>query len=271
MLPWGDDGILATWLDGRNFAGPAGGHDAGASDGHDAGAREKPDPHGAVAAEMTLRCAVIDPTGRLSDATLLDGRTCDCCQTSAVRTANGAVIAYRDRSENEVRDISYVRYAKGSWSKPRVLHGDGWQIHGCPVNGPALAAAGNRVAAAWFTNANDTPRVKVAFSHDEGKSFDPPVVVDDGDPLGRVDLIMFPHGDAMVSWLEATGDGAVIRVRYLIPNGQSDPSFTVGASSEERASGFPRMAYDGQNILIAWTEPSQPRTVRVATIELDWN
>jgi hypothetical protein len=44
------------------------------------------------------------------------------------------------------------------------VHSDNWKIDACPVNGPAIAATGRRVAVAWFTAANDTARVKLAFS-----------------------------------------------------------------------------------------------------------
>ena len=59
----------------------------------------------------------------------------------------------------------------------------------CPVNG-AVAAAGERVAVAWFTGADKTPRVKLAFSNDAGETFGQPVAVDDGNPTGRVDVLL---------------------------------------------------------------------------------
>ena len=57
---------------------------------------------------------------------------------------DAAVVVYRDRSEKEVRDMSVVRFAGGRWSAPRTLAADGWEINGCPVNGPAVAADGAR-------------------------------------------------------------------------------------------------------------------------------
>ena len=50
----------------------------------------------------------------------------------------------------------------GAWQDAVAAGADGWHIEGCPVNGPAIAAAGERVAVAWFTAAGDAPRVRFA-------------------------------------------------------------------------------------------------------------
>src|SRR5688500_17846805 len=145
--PGGKPGL--AWLDGRETGGA--GHD---SPGH----------HGA----MTLRAAMSGDGGTTGE-TLLDDRVCDCCPTAAISTPGAAIVAYRDRSADEVRDISVVRFANGAWSKPVTMK-DNWQIGGCPVNGPALASRGSFVALAWFTGADNKPAVKAAHSKDEGKT-----------------------------------------------------------------------------------------------------
>ena len=104
-----------------------------------------------------------------ADEAVLDTRVCDCCQTSAAMTAEGPVVVYRDRSEGELRDISIARLRNGEWSEPRTVFRDGWEISGCPVNGPVdRRRSGRRLAVAWFTAANDMSRVKLAFSDDAG-------------------------------------------------------------------------------------------------------
>ncbi|HET9529267.1 MAG TPA: sialidase family protein, partial [Blastocatellia bacterium] len=133
--------VGAIWLDGRNFASKDHSHGQGQS-------KEV----------MTLRHTTISAGGELSGEVVLDSRVCECCQTSAAQTSEGAVVVYRDRSEKEVRDISIVRFSRGRWTEPEIVHGDGWEIEGCPVNGPSVAASGRRVAVAWFTAAKDTPR-----------------------------------------------------------------------------------------------------------------
>ena len=250
MVPWHGERLLAVWLDGRNTGG---------GEGHGG--------HGAGGA-MTLRAATVAGDGTLAGEALLDERICDCCQTSAARTPQGAVVAYRDRSPEEIRDIAVVRLGEAGWSEPALVHEDGWRINGCPVNGPAVAASGASVAVAWFRAAQDTPRVQVAFSSDEGATFGPPTPVDDGQPIGRVDLVLLPGGDALVSWLEKTNDGADIRVRRLAPGDASLPSVTVAPTSAARAGGFPRLALQDRHVYIAWTDATAEAVIRTAVAPL---
>lgn len=223
----GDGKVGAVWLDGRRYA--------------------------AGSQEMTLRHATIDTNGELGDDAELDARVCDCCQTSVAQTDNGIVAYYRDRSGDEIRDIAATALTDGEWSHPVRVHADEWRINACPVNGPQADASGSNVALAWFTAPDDSARVNVAFSHDGGLTFDAPVRVDDGAPAGRVDLLLLDDGSAVVSWLERVDGAAEIRLRRVTPAGAYSASSTVSRTSEQRASGFPRMTRSGSMIVLAWT------------------
>ena len=233
-----------AWLDGR------GTHAGAGSDNQEGGA-------------MTLRFAAIGRDGSLQDEALLDEQVCDCCQTSAAITADGPLVVYRDRSQADVRDIAAVRLDEGNWSKPRKLSPDGWEIQGCPVNGPAIAADGRRVAVAWFTAANDAPRVKLAFSADAGASFGMPVIVDQGNPQGRVDAVLLDDGSAVVSWVESTAEGSSMRVRRVGADGKPGAAIIVVPAGGRLANGFPQMARSGNVLLFAWTA-DQVRTAVMA-------
>ncbi len=245
-----DGAWRAVWLDGRETAG---------------GAEHGRGPGGDGA--MTLRTARIGADGVLDDEALLDPRTCDCCGTAAAVTGTGTLIAYRDRSAAEVRDIALVSGAGGHWSEPRPLHRDGWKIRGCPVNGPTLAAAGDAAAIAWFTGARDTDAVYVALS--SSGAFGVPRRVDDGDPLGRTGLTLLEDGAAVVSWIEMAADTAEIRLRRVAVAGRTSTSRVLARTSPRRASGFPQIARDGERIVCAWTEPGSPSRVRVAAVPLE--
>src|SRR5262245_30218044 len=199
-----DGSLAAVWLDGREMK-------ANPNDAHGHG-------HG----NMTLRYVKIKRDGALVDDAGLDTRVCECCQTSAAMTADGPVVVYRDRSEQEIRDISIVRLRDGKWGQPRSVFEDNWKINGCPVNGPSVAAAGRRVAVAWFTGVNNKPQVKLAFSEDAGASFGGPVTVDDGNPAGRVETLLLDDGGAMVCWLEKAPGGGAVRVRRVGRDGKLD-------------------------------------------------
>ena len=185
-------------------------------------------------------------------------------------TARGPVVVYRDRSPDEIRDIAVLRRVNGTWTEPARVHADEWHIEGCPVNGPSIVANGDEVAVAWFTGARDTARVNVAFSHDAGATFGAPVRVDDGNPVGRVDVEFDAAGRALVTWLERAGnDGAEVRVRPIAPDGKASPAILVAASSAARTSGFPRMVRSGNEIVFAWTQPGDTARVRLAVARLN--
>jgi hypothetical protein len=140
----------------------------------------------------------------------------------------------------------------GAWTEPRTIaqgkgwfvnwadfpsvlaFADGWVIDGCPVNGPAVAADDSRVAVAWFSAPAAEGRVQVAFSSDSGGTYGAPVRVDDRRPIGRVDVVLLPGGDALVSWIEQAAAGAEVRLRTVSRSGRRGPALTAPPSSEAR-------------------------------------
>ncbi len=252
LLPLLDGRIGAVWVDGRKLKDVKQSHD-----------EDQPLP-----VSMSLRYAAIDADGLISDEMELDERICECCQTSAALTAEGAIAVYRDRSESEIRDIFAVSKQRSNWGKPQPIHADNWEINGCPVNGPSVAAEAGRVAVAWYTEANQLPKVKVVFSKDAGATFGAPIEVDDGQALGRVDVVLLPDGSALVCWMSGSSESGAIKVRRLTSDGLLGPVSIVAETSIARSSGFPRMARLGGEVYFAWTEFGKPSRVRVATTDV---
>lgn len=249
---WSEGSTLgAVWLDGRKFKNS--GQGAPAPTGHDA------------ANEMMLVSTTIDGRGVRGPEVRLDERTCDCCQNAAVMTSRGPIVAYRNRTDDEIRDIYVTRRVNGVWRAGTAVHNDNWKIAACPVNGPALSAKAARVALAWFTAPGDSGRVNVAFSDDAGATFSTPSRVDGGTPAGRVDVALLPDGAALVTWVERVGgDIAAVRSRRIGRDGKAGQPITIASSSAARSSGFPRAVIAGAHVLFAWTVPGRPSTVRVA-------
>lgn len=251
LISLADGRLGAVWLDGRNMKN-----------------MKATDEHAPAPESMTLRYAAIDRQGNVSDEAELDNRVCECCQTSAAVTSDGPIAVYRDRSPTEVRDIYIVRQVKGSWSAPQAIYADNWEINGCPVNGPAVAANGRSVVVAWFSSVGDTPQVKVAFSDDAGASFNKPIQVDDGKNVGRVDALLLPDGSALVCWLSGNVEGGAIKVRRVQPDGTMGPPSVIANTDISRSSGFPRMAQLGDEVHFAWTEFGKPSRVRTAVANI---
>ena len=195
-------------------------------------------------------------------------RVCECCPTAAAVTSDGVVVAYRDRSPDEIRNIYVARLVDGKWTAPAPVHDDGWRINGCPVNGPALSAAGRDVAIAWFTVQQDRGQALVAFSQDAGQTFGAPIRVDDAGSLGRVDVELMLDGSAAVSWIELAGQQAAFKVRRVEPTGQRSAAVTVTDIGANRNSGYPRMARRGAELVFAWTGTDDSLRVQTAAARL---
>lgn len=240
VVPYNENYFI-SWLDGRNAV------------------MEEGKGHG----QMTIRGAILDKTGKKLNEWELDNRVCDCCQTSAAITSSGPVVVYRDRSDSEIRDMSIVRYVNGKWTQPKSIFADNWKIEGCPVNGPRVDANGNNVAVAWFTSPENNSQVNVAFSQDGGSTFSNPIRIDEGQALGRVDIVLIDEKTAMVSWME----GSVIKAARIYSDGKKESSVTIASSSESRSSGFPQMTRTGNQVIFAWTDNNE-KTIKVASISV---
>ena len=219
--------------------------------------------------DMALNYTTISADGKVGKETVLDSRVCECCQTSIAATPDGIIAVYRDRSDKEIRDISVARYSKDGWSKPESLSKDNWMIHGCPINGPSVSTNGAHAAVAWFTAPNDSSQVNVVLSKDGGKTFGAPIRVDNGKPVGRVDIIALESGDAVVSWMEQVPEGTQVRVRQVGSNGMLGEPIIASANTKVKFAGVPRMTLSGKQVVIAWTDGDTPSKVRTAAFMLD--
>jgi hypothetical protein len=228
LFPLADGGMGMVWLDGRTTHGDEG--------------------------DMQLRAAVFDKAHKQLSDSVIDSRVCECCPTSVALTADGPIAAYRNRSAGEIRDIYVTRLAGGRWTMPTAVHRDNFKINGCPVNGPAIAARDRDVVVAWFTAPNDMNRSYLAFSHDGGKTFAPPVRADDKESLGRVVVALKKDGSAIVGWVESATQTPQFQIRHVQANGTRSPAVTVASQSGTR---YPRMALVGDDVVLAWTESEQ--------------
>ena len=228
LLALPDGRILAAWLDGR--------------------ARKSPQAAGEPVHQLYARLLPASPgTAPAGADTLLDPLVCDCCQTTLTGFPDGsALLAYRGRTAEEIRDIMVVRFDGSAWEKPQRLSRDRWKIAGCPINGPKLGSEGPRVTAAWFTAADNEPRVLLAASPDAGGLFTMPQRVDLGHPLGRVDTLILHDGSQYLTWLEGPGDDASepagLYLRRCATFGAPMSPVPLALSAPNAVTGFPHFA-----------------------------
>ena len=254
MLPMSQGRTFISWLDGRNTrqaesASPAATHHSGHSPGG-----------------MTLRAGIFSSTGQPLEEWELDNLVCDCCQTSSAMTESGPVVVYRNRTENEIRDTYITRIVDGQWSKPIPVHNDHWQISGCPVNGPSVASRSGTIAVTWFTAADDIPRVNLALSKDEGKTFSQPILIADNNTSGRLSIAILDSSDIAVSWLETHGAAATVKLGLYDNQGHLKQSLSIADTKSSRRSGFPVITSSGNDVYVTWTDVSAEPQVKVARV-----
>ena len=247
IIPNHNQGFFITWLDGRNTVDK------------DLDGYHKP---------MTIRFAEITNKGDIIDESELDSATCDCCQTSIAITNKGPVVVYRDRSDKEVRDIYIARKINGIWEVPTPIHNDGWEINGCPVNGPKVASNSNNLAVSWFTVSNEKPIVNLSFSKSNGASFGTLIKINDDDAIGRVDVAFLNPQEVLVSYIEGDDVGTYLRIKKVSIDGKVSAPITISKIDGGRNSGVPQLEILDNEAFIVWTvfegKKNQLKTVKLS-------
>jgi hypothetical protein len=228
-------GVGMIWLDGRKMV-------------------NEYDETNKIASGMTLRSATFDRDLLPFKEALVDDLICDCCQTDIAITADGPIAVYRNRTVSEIRDIYVSRREFGEWQPGHPVGDDNWEIAACPVNGPVIQAAESTVAVAWFTAPNESPRVKVAWSDDAGRSFGQPVEVATDQPLGHVGATLLDDGDLALSWLRSAGGGsAELLLSRISRSGEISVPHVVKEAADVFAFSVPQLSRDGDMLIVAWT------------------
>jgi hypothetical protein len=202
-------------------------------------------------APVSLMRTIVGADGKEIKEEELDKDTCSCCPTSTVKTAKGLLVAYRDHTPKDIRDIAVLRLENGKWSESKILYPDKWEINACPVNAASAAAKDNRVAIAWYTEADDKPRVQLVFSSDGGVTFTKPTKVSTGDALGYASTTLNSDGGAFVSWIEEGANSASLMVRLVSPAGVAGPALKILAGPRT-SLGYPKLVRAKGETWIAW-------------------
>ena len=250
LFPW-QEGLAAVWLDGRNMI----------VDGEFAFENEAGEPLG-----MSLRYARFDVAGERLSSAELDPLACDCCQTDVALLGGDALLAFRDRTTSEVRDIVVQRLSEDGWQAPIPLAPDNWVLEACPINGPAIAARDDQVAVAWFSAADNRPLVRVVRSNDGGRTFGDAMDLDSSGSFGHVDIAALPNGETAVSWLRSEADGLALVLRLIDGAGEIGELITVATIDTAGPLDFPQMVFDGSRLVFAWTDFGETQRVRSAVV-----
>ncbi|MBV9768667.1 MAG: exo-alpha-sialidase [Bryobacterales bacterium] len=214
-------------------------------------------------APVALKRTIVDASGKEVREEVIESDVCGCCPTAVTRTSKGLLLAFRDHSKENIRDIAVTRLENGKWSTPKIVHADNWKIEACPTNAAAVAAKGDHVAVAWFTGAQDMPRDLMAFSSDGGSNFTNPVTLSTGHAFGYTSLALDEDGGAIVSWLQQSPEGARVLVRRVTPAGVAGPIVEV-AKGGKMALGYPKLFHHGNETFVAWGNAAHVETASLA-------
>ena len=239
-----NNNFLSTYLDGRQ--NELSKHDKGLSP------------------QMTLRSTSYNIDGEILLDKLIDSRVCDCCQTDLGITQNNIPITvYRDRSENETRDIYYSFLKDDKWSTPLSVNEDNWVISGCPVNGPAISTFKNSSSVVWYTEQEGEGVIKIAFSENIISGFNDPIIINAIDPIGRVDIEMIDESSSLISYMDYVEDKAYLKVQKINNITGNNKFIVIEEISNTRASGFPKInIIDDNKTVITWTDAANEHKVK---------
>jgi hypothetical protein len=255
-----DGAAHVAWLDGRNAAKAAPASAAGSGD-HAAGSGHMhSEPTRQDIFHMTLSA-----DGRRQESPVA-ANVCFCCKTSVTTGPHGVVyVAWRHIYPVSLRDMAVASSTDGgrTFSQPVRVSEDGWQLEGCPEDGPSIAAGPDgTLHIAWPTIVDKTASRKgifYSYSTDGGRTFAARSRMDAGDDVTNAahPQIAVVDGRIAVVWDESTPAGPRVRLR-LIGSGPGSggwrPDFVPAITfSEPGPISYPALAASANGLVGAWT------------------
>jgi hypothetical protein len=204
--------------------------------------------------------------------------TCYCCKTALVTGRDDALYAaWRHVYPGNLRDIAFsVSRDRGrTFSEPVRVSEDGWEIHGCPDDGPAMTVDTRGVVhVIWPTviggGTADPQGALFYASTSDGRTFTPRVRIPTlGSPKpGHPQIVADDRGRLIVAWDEVI-DGQRIAVVRELHHAAAGGAITFGdplrlttppvsaagaaSTSPAEASTYPVLASTSRGLLAVWT------------------
>ena len=234
LVPDGNH-VRAFWLDGRLMTKPTG--------------------------KMTLCTAILDGD-QIRDERILDDIVCTCCPTSAVPLPAGPIVVYRDRSQREIRDISFILRTENKWGEPATLKKDNWLMPSCPVNGASIATNGDLVAISRFTVRHKKAQVILRLFNGRSMQSGKDVVLDENTPIGRCSTVCTKNS-AYTVWIGFEKKQAVLRLAEVSATGNIMSIRSLSRVNGNRSSGMPRTILSDGYLWVTWRDSNRIRLGRI--------
>ena len=249
-----------AWLDGRNARKAALTSAAGGANPAAAGGHAHSEPMRQDIFHLTL---LADGSRQESPVA---ANVCFCCKTSVTTGPRDVVyVAWRHIYPVNLRDMAVASSSDGgrTFSPPARVSEDGWQLEGCPEDGPSIAVGPEgTLHIAWPTIADKGASRKgifYSYSTDGGRTFAPRSRVDEGQDVTNAGhpQIAIVDGRVAVVWDESAATGPRVRVRLIGSGGKAQdwrPEFAAAQTfSEPGPVTYPAIASSASGLIGAWT------------------
>jgi hypothetical protein len=203
---------------------------------------------------------------------------CECCKTAMAVGNDGAVYAaWRHIYEDNYRDIAFAVSRDGSEFGDAVrVNEDGWQINGCPDDGPSMVVDGsNRAHLIWPTVVHEKTDMGLFYaSTADGISFSKRTALPGAggmDP-SHPQLALDGSGRLAAVWDEMIEKKRRVVMTRAVPAGDGAPAWSepelLDDGTEGSSATYPVVAASGSGVLVAWTSQAGGESViRVRRIE----
>jgi hypothetical protein len=243
VAPNGD--VYVVWLDGRDPQPPVSG---------------SMDPTGAYSVYIARSNNHGASFGR--NVRIAFG-ACPCCRPTLAFGTHGEVfVAWRRVFSGDFRDMVVATsrdQGKTFMPSVRIAH-DHWKLSGCPDSGPSLVVDGNRLYAAWMSEGDHKPGIRLAYSDDGAQTFTKPIIAS-GNVLypNHPSLSVDDNGTVLVAFQgrdPAKEKGWSALAPYLVEVNHSNvPTQPFKVPGNQGSASYPVVLAGGAGrIEVAWTE-----------------
>lgn len=260
----GDGRVYVAWLDERDLVPP---QEMSHTGGQEGAVKASAGMHGEQ--NRAVYFAASSDGGRtFSPNRRVANEACPCCKTAVVVSGGGRVyVGWRQVLPGDFRHVAVAASDNGgeTFEAPTVVSDDRWELRGCPVSGPALAAGeGGALRVLWYTAGEaGAPGLYSAESADGGRTFGPRRALAEGSLRGSPLLLRDGRGLAFAVY-EGAGESVsrgLWRVRLGEGTGDAEGASPVAVGeSASAATGGERLnvAYVAQGgVWLAQTDGFQ--------------
>lgn len=197
----------------------------------------------------SVKFAKTSPGKGFGDEKVIDNQACECCRIEAIVDEKGTLhIFYRDMYEDGSRDMSYISSNDNgqTFSQPRNVYPDKWQVNACPHSGPSATVTPKGVLMSWYTGVEKASGIKVCDVA-TGKIVNTEI----SERVKQPQITTTKAGDTFLTYAEGKSKGeeyfSAIALRKL--NGKVN---TIYLSEPLADCSYPSIAPYGNGVLVAY-------------------